>query len=91
MDIKQLSYFAAIVENKSFTKAAEQLHISQPSLSAAIKKLEDEVGLILIDRSAKILRITNEGEIVYSEAIKLLKHFESVTGGIFPSERKWAA
>ncbi|QKY70691.1 LysR family transcriptional regulator [Lentibacillus sp. CBA3610] len=79
MDIRQLNYFITLVDEQTYTRAANILHISQPSLSAAIKKLEQEVGLILIDRSDRQLRITKEGQILYQEAQKLLRHYEHVS------------
>ena len=45
MDLKQLNYFVSVVDHMSFSKAAEKLHISQPSLSNAIKNLEHELGV----------------------------------------------
>lgn len=74
MDIRPLRYFITVVEEKTFTAAATKLHISQPSLSTAIKKLEQNIGLTLLDRSTRKLRVTKEGELVYNEAKKLLTH-----------------
>src|SRR5699024_6243875 len=79
MDIRQLKYFITVADEHTYTRAASLLHISQPSLSAAIKKLESEVGLTLIDRSARDLRLTKEGQILYQEAQKLLHHHEHVS------------
>ncbi|MTW85156.1 LysR family transcriptional regulator [Virgibacillus dakarensis] len=79
MDIKQLQYFVAIVDQSTFTKAANTLHISQPSLSAAIKKLEMEAGFPLFDRASRNIGITKEGKILYQEAKKLLRHYETVS------------
>ncbi|UOQ94853.1 LysR family transcriptional regulator [Halobacillus shinanisalinarum] len=78
MEIRELRYFVTIVEQSTFTAAAAKLHISQPSLSATIKKLENKVGLSLLDRSARDIRLTKEGSILYYEARKLLNHFEHV-------------
>ena len=64
MELKQLEYFLAVSNNKSFTRAAEQLYVSQPSVTTAIKKLEDELGLILFDRNKKQAILTSEGEIL---------------------------
>ena len=47
MDIKQISYFLAVAQEKSFSKAAENLTVSQPTLSVAVKKLEEELGVQL--------------------------------------------
>ncbi|WP_106496339.1 LysR family transcriptional regulator [Lentibacillus sp. Marseille-P4043] len=79
MDIKHLQYFVAIVDQSTFTKAANVLHISQPSLSVAMKRLEDKVGFPLIDRTSRHIQITKEGKIMYQEAKKLLKHYENVS------------
>lgn len=78
MDIRQLHYFVTVVEQKTFTAAASLLHISQPSLSTSIKKLEDKLELILLDRSTRNLKLTKEGKILYEEAKKLITHFEHV-------------
>ncbi len=78
MDIRSLHYFITIVEEKTFTEAATKLHISQPSLSTAIKKLEEKIGLTLLDRSTRKLRVTKEGELIYNEAKKLLTHADYV-------------
>ncbi|GKV66210.1 MULTISPECIES: LysR family transcriptional regulator [Sporosarcina] len=75
MDHRSLVYFTTLIEEGSFTQAAKALFISQPSLSSAIKKFEDTVGLKLIDRSTRNISLTKEGEIMYEEAKKLLSHF----------------
>ena len=73
MELKQLEYFLAVSNNKSFTRAAEQLYVSQPSVTTAIKKLEDELGLILFDRNKKQAILTSEGEIFYQHAGTVMK------------------
>lgn len=69
-----MRYLEAIYRLKSYTKAAEELFISQPSLSNAIHSLEKELGVSLIDRSRQPLRFTFEGERfmwhVYSVCLK---------------------
>ncbi len=62
MDLRKLRYLETIYRLKNYTKAAEELFISQPSLSNAIHSLEKELGVILIDRSRQPLRFTAEGE-----------------------------
>lgn len=79
MDTRQLRYYVALIEAGTYTKAAEQLHISQPSLSATIKKLEESVGLTLINRGSRSLQLTHEGKILYEEARRFLQHFQHVT------------
>ena len=62
MDLKKIRYLEAIYRLKNYTKAAEELYISQPSLSNAIHSLEKELGVILINRSRQPLQFTVEGE-----------------------------
>ncbi|MEI3607310.1 LysR family transcriptional regulator [Pseudogracilibacillus sp. SE30717A] len=78
MDNRLLLYFTTLIDQGTFTNAAKKLHISQPSLSSAIKKLEENVGLTLIERNTRKISLTIEGEILYKEAKKLLNHFEQV-------------
>jgi len=78
MEFRQLYYFVTVVEQATFTAAAQNLHISQPSLSASIKKLEDDLSLKLLDRTTRQLTLTEEGKILYEEARKLIAHFEHV-------------
>ena len=66
MELKQLEYFLTVSNLKSFTRAAEQLYISQPSVTTAIRRLEDELGIILFERNKKQAVLTPEGEIFYS-------------------------
>lgn len=79
MELQRLYYFVTLVDYFTFTAAAKKLHIAQPSLSAAIKKLEQELGFILLDRSKRELKLTKEGKILYSEAKKLLIHYDHVS------------
>lgn len=76
MEFRRLKYFLTVVEHLSFSSAATELHISQPSLSIAIKKLESDLGLVLIDRSTRQFRITEEGEVLYKEAKQILNHYD---------------
>ena len=73
MELKQLEYFLAVSNTGSFTRAAEQLYVSQPSVTTAIKKLEDELGLILFDRNKKQAILTSEGKIFYQHAGTVMK------------------
>jgi DNA-binding transcriptional LysR family regulator len=83
MEFIQLRYFKTLVEEVTYTRAAMKLHISQPSLSTAIKKLENEIGFTLIDRTTRSSNLTKEGEILYQEAKMLINHFEHVSGEMF--------
>lgn len=72
MDIRQLSYFIAIVEEGSISKAAKKLHIAQPPLSHQLKLLEDELGVKLVERNTRKLKITNVGELLSHRAKQVL-------------------
>ncbi|GGA41664.1 LysR family transcriptional regulator [Psychrobacillus lasiicapitis] len=78
MDLKQLNYFVTIVDHRSFSKAAEKLHISQPSLSNAVKSLESELGFQILDRNTRNIELTEAGTILYKKAARLLLEMESV-------------
>src|SRR6266481_8177370 len=72
MELRHLRYFVAIAEALSFTKAAENLHLAQPSLTRQIKDLEAEIGVWLFDRSGKRISLTPEGESFLLDARRLL-------------------
>ena len=63
MEIRQLEYFRAVCGLNSISKAAEQLHVAQPSVSIAIQKLEEELGVMLFDRTQRQISLTEEGKI----------------------------
>ena len=73
MDFKELSSFVAVVNYGNFSKAAEKLFVSQPTISQHIKLLEDELNTKLFKRSTKHLAVTNEGKILYDFSVKVLK------------------
>ena len=73
MDFKQLQTYVAVVECESFSKAAQQLFISQPTVSAHIRMLEDELGSSLIERTTKSIMVTSKGRAVYEYAVGILK------------------
>lgn len=67
MNLKQLKYVIVLAEQGSFSRAAEQLNISQPSLSQYVRKIETELGVELFDRSGSVVRLTDAGN-AYIEA-----------------------
>ncbi|GIO28385.1 LysR family transcriptional regulator [Ornithinibacillus bavariensis] len=71
MELRQLTYFMEVAKYKSITKAAEQLHISQPALSKSIKALEEELGTTLLIRTNKTSHITDAGNVVLEYARKM--------------------
>ncbi|MGR5874301.1 LysR family transcriptional regulator [Bacillus pacificus] len=64
IELRQLEYFLAVSKELHFTKAAEKLNISQPSLSQQIRALEHEVGMPLFDRIGKKISLTEAGKIL---------------------------
>ena len=80
MTLHQMQLFLAVCNYGSLTEAAEAIHISQPSLSVAIKSLEDEFGVSLFTRYRKRLVLTDEGKVFQREAAKIIRntsHLES--------------
>jgi LysR family transcriptional regulator, low CO2-responsive transcriptional regulator len=73
LDLRQLRYFTTVVQEKNFSKAAGILHISQPSLSNSIMKLEKEIGFQLLERNTRNLTLTESGEIFFTRAKDLIK------------------
>ncbi|MCP4114626.1 MAG: LysR family transcriptional regulator [Desulfobacteraceae bacterium] len=73
MDLWQLKVFTSVVEKRSFSKAAEAIHLSQPTVSSHIKELEEHFGCRLMDRLGRETVPTKAGEILFSYANKLLK------------------
>ena len=61
MDFRILRYFLAVAREQSFTKAAEQLHITQPTLSRQLAALEEELGVKLLVRSGRNITLTAQG------------------------------
>lgn len=72
MDIKQLMYFIAIVEEGSITAAAKRLHIAQPPLSQQLKLLENELDICLINRTSRHLELTDAGKVFFERAKKIV-------------------
>ena len=73
MDMRQLSYFVAIVEEGTFSAAARRLHVSQPPLSQQIKLLEQELGVSLMERGARKITLTDAGRLLYQRAQHILE------------------
>ena len=69
MLFKQMQYFISIVKNNSFTEAAEENYISQSAISQAIKSLEDELGVKLLNRNNRSFTLTNAGEYFYKQSL----------------------
>ncbi|MGQ0810645.1 MAG: LysR substrate-binding domain-containing protein [Nitrospiraceae bacterium] len=76
MEMRQLRYFLAIAELQNFTRAAESVHVSQPSLSVQIKALEDELGMRLFDRLGRKVVLTQAGELFREHAERAIRELE---------------
>ena len=78
MDIKQLRYFVAIAEEKQITKAAKRLHMAQPPLSQQLKKMEEELDVLLFNRKGNTLELTQAGVALYQKATDIIRVFEEM-------------
>ncbi len=83
---RSLQYLLAVAEHGSYTKAAEVLHVSQPTLSQQIKQLEDSLQTLLIDRSGRTVRLTAVGEIYLSHARRAWGELDAATRAIHDVE-----
>jgi len=82
LEIRHLHYFMAVCEELHFTKAAEKLGISQPTLSQQIRVLEDEVGMPLFDRIGKKIVLTEAGSMLLSYGTEILDTLQNVKDAI---------
>lgn len=74
MDFKQLEVFIAVSKHQSFSKAARELFLTQPTVSSHIQNLERELDTILVNRNSKNITLTKSGEILYDHAIYILNN-----------------
>jgi DNA-binding transcriptional LysR family regulator len=79
MDIRDLKHFMEVADQKNFTKASSAIHLSQPALSKAVKRLEEELKVELFDRSARKLELTDAGKIVYNQGMKVFSTLNDLT------------
>ncbi|MCU4179704.1 LysR substrate-binding domain-containing protein [Bosea sp. BH3] len=78
MDLRQLRYFAAIVEQGSFSKAATKLRVAQPALSQHLRHMEDELGVALLHRGTRGVQPTEAGERLLTRAHSILAEFAAL-------------
>lgn len=82
VSLRQLQIFRAVAELSSFSAAAERLHLSQPALSSAIRKLEDGLGAKLFDRTTRQVVLTADGEELRRLGSRLIDEFEAVASDL---------
>lgn len=78
MNLRALQYFIALAELRHFRKAAERCHVSQPTLSTQIRKLEQQLGAELIERNSRQVLLTPVGEKVLERAKKIVEHTQAI-------------
>jgi DNA-binding transcriptional LysR family regulator len=78
MDIRQLKIFVSVYKSKSFTKASEKLHISQPTISEHIKNLENSLDCKLFDRLGRSIMPTGEADVLYPKALQILVDLDQI-------------
>jgi LysR family hydrogen peroxide-inducible transcriptional activator len=86
MELHQLRYCCAVADSGSFSRAAEHCHVSQPSLSQQILKLESELGARLFDRLGRSVRLTEVGKTFLPRARAVLRELESARGDVVESK-----
>ncbi len=77
MELRQLRYLVALAEELNFTRAAANEHIAQPALSQQIRRLEDEVGLALVERTTRHVTLTSAGELLVGRARRVLAELDA--------------
>ena len=78
MDVQHIRYFLAVAKHESFSKAAEELFVTQPILTRCVKNLEKELGVQLIERSTKHFTLTEAGQILLRQGSQLLQQHKDI-------------
>lgn len=78
MDIKTLRYFVEVVRQQSFTRAAQNLYVTQPTISKMLRNLEEELNCTLLIRDGRRLLLTDTGRVVYDRGIAILAEFRQL-------------
>jgi len=78
VDLRQLEYFAAVARHRHFTRAAEELYVTQPALSQQVRRLERELGVDLLRRTSRHVALTEPGEVLLAGARRVLAEAASV-------------
>jgi DNA-binding transcriptional LysR family regulator len=76
MELRHLRYFVAVAEELHFSRAAERLHVAQPAVSEQVRKLEEELGVRLLNRTKREVSLTESGAVLLSEARRVLQQVD---------------
>jgi DNA-binding transcriptional LysR family regulator len=79
MELRQLRYLVTLADERHFTRAAARLHIAQPALSQQVRRLEDELGIALVDRTTRHVSLTPAGERLVARARRAIAEVEAAT------------
>lgn len=90
MTLTDLRYLVALARERHFGRAAERCHVSQPTLSIAIKKVEDELGLALFERHRHEVLVTPGGESIIRQAQRVLEEMEVLNGAARAARNQFA-
>jgi DNA-binding transcriptional LysR family regulator len=82
MDIHQLKVFASVFRNRSFSRASEELRLTQPTVSEHVRTLEEELGVSLFDRSGRSIHATPEAEILFARATEIIERVGEIPGAL---------
>src|SRR5579884_3985582 len=77
MDLRQLRYLVALADERNFSRAAVREHIAQPALSQQLRRLEDEVGLLLVERTTRQMRLTEAGDLLVARARRIMAEVDA--------------
>jgi len=92
IEFRQFRYFEALGNTLNFSRAAERLHMAQPPLSRQIRQLEEELGVVLIDRSVRPLALTHAGTFFLEQSVQMLARVKEVvkaTRRVGTGHRRW--
>ena len=87
MDIHQLKVFASVFRNRSFSRASEELRLTQPTVSEHVRTLEEELGISLFDRSGRSIHATPEAEILFARATEIIERIGEIPGALSEHRR----
>src|SRR3954465_13643639 len=81
-ELRLIRYFVAVAQEGNVTRAAERLHVAQPSLSAAVRQLEGQLGVDLLQRTGRGISLPPAGELLLQQGRELLDHADAVAEAV---------